>query len=77
MGAVEPDDRNRDAWRKSADDLLKGGLRAEVDAGTAEHLAAGGLSGSPKGRPRGLPKGRRPKIEGPDNASAAVIEGRG
>ena len=74
---MEPNDRKRDADGEGASDPLEGELRAEVDEGIAQYLASGGVSASPRGKPRGLPKDRRPTIEGPNNAGAAVIEGRG
>ena len=77
MVAVEPNNRKRDAGREGEGDPLGGELRAEVDEAIARYLAEGGASASPRGKPRGLPKDRRPTIEGPNNAGAAVIEGRG
>ena len=77
MVAVEPNDRKRDANGEGADDPLPGELRAEVTEYLAEYLAKGSVGAGQRGKPRGLPKDRRPKIEGPDNAARAVIEGRG
>ena len=68
-------DRKRDA--DGGIDPLEGELRAEVDEGIARYLAEGGVSASPRDKPCGLPKDQRPTIEGPNNAGAAVIEGRG